>query len=39
MGDTYKVCTLSIQTVVCGFTSENRSENVTATLKGVYEIT
>ena len=31
----YKVCTLSIQTVVCGFTSRNRSENITATLKGV----
>ena len=35
MDATYKVCTLSIQMVVCGFTSGNRSENVTATLKGV----
>ena len=35
VGDTYRVCTLSIQTVVCGITSGNRSENVTATLKGV----
>ena len=35
MDATYKVCTLSIQTGVCGFPPGNSSHNVTAMVRGI----